>query len=204
VFKFIVFILLTVLVISCSSQKEVKSNKKELEVKKDLKINDNTETTQIFFLQDKHKYPESVKNSQLQITKEAKKGQELTKEYDFNSDGKMDMMVLYTQKGEIDKIYSDLDFDLKHDVIDFYKNNKKNKRELLSDLTKKPHITIFYNENGKITSTLFDRNLDGKPDQKSLYKNGVLYEVQLDSNSDGKFNITKKIAPPKSKDEDGK
>jgi hypothetical protein len=52
--------------------------------------------------------------------------------------------------------------------------------------------------------TLFDKNLDGEPDYKSLYKDGQLYEIQIDSNADGKFNIIKKIKIKKNKEEDGK
>jgi len=206
VLKFTIFSLIIVLSISCSSQKEVQKEKKELEIKKELKIDTKTQTTKIFFIQDTKKYPESSKNPQIQLTHKIKNNKKIlyTKEYDFNSDGKMDMIIIYNSKKEIEKIYSDLDFDLKHDVIDYYKNGIIHKRELINNITKKPYTIINYDKNKKITMTLSDRNLDGLVDHKSLYKDGVLYEIQIDSNSDGKFNITKKINLKKTEEEGGK
>jgi len=204
VFKFILFILLTIFAFSCSSQKEVKKNKNDLEVKNDLKIGKEVKTTEVYFLKDKKKYPVTSENLQIKVTDNIKTNSNLTKEYDFNGDGKIDMMISYKEDKTIDKIYSDLDFDLKHDVIDYYTKGKLLKRELLNDVTKKPHITIFYNTKGELTSTLFDKNLDGRPDKKSLYKDGKLYQVLIDSNSDGKFNVTKKVVQKNTKDEDGK
>ena len=203
-FKFILFILFTVFVFSCSSQKEVKKNENELDVKSKLKTAKEVKTTEVYFLEDKKKYPVTSEKLQIKITSNIKSNSNLTREYDFNGDGKVDMMVSYNKDKTIDKIYSDLDFDLKHDVIDYYKKGKLSKRELLSDVTQKPHITIIYNLSGEIKTTLFDRNLDGRPDEKSLYKAGKLYQVLIDSNSDGKFNVTKKIIQKNTKDEDGK
>lgn len=204
--KFTIFGLIIILSISCSSQKKVQKEKKELEIKKELKIDTKTQTTKIFFIQDTKKYPESSKNPQMQLTYKIKNNKKIlyTKEYDFNNDGKMDMIIVYNSKQEIKKIYSDLDFDLKHDVVDYYKNGIIYKRELINNITKKPYTIISYDKNKKITMTLSDRNLDGLVDYKSLYKDGILYEIQIDSASDGKFNITKKIKLKKSEEEGGK
>jgi hypothetical protein len=206
VFKLTILITIILLLASCSSQEKVEKSKTDLEIKKELKSDEVTKKTDIYFLKDKNKYPIASKNSQIKITNKVKDSNELlyTKEYDFNSDGKNDMLVIYNSKKEIEKIYSDLDFDLKHDVIDYYKNNKLNKRELLSDITQKPYIIIQYDNKNNIQMTLFDKNLDGEPDYKSLYKDGQLYEIQIDSNADGKFNIIKKIKIKKNKEEDGK
>ena len=205
-FKFTIFSLVVILSISCSSQKKVQKEKKDLEIKQELKTDTETQTSKIYFIQDTKKYPESSKNPQIKLTYKIKNNQKIlyTKEYDFNSDGKMDMIIIYNSKKEIEKIYSDLDFDLKHDVVDYYKNGIIYKRELINHITKKPYNIINYDKNKKIIMTLSDRNLDGLIDHKSLYKNGALYEVQTDSNSDGKFNITKKIQIKKTEEEGGK
>ncbi len=206
VFRFIIFSLIIILSVSCSSQKKVKKDEKEMEIKKELKTNEKTQITKIFFIQDSQKYPHSSKNNQIQLTYKLKDNQKIlyTKEYDFNSDGKMDMIIVYNSKKEIKKIYTDLDFDLKHDVIDYYKNGKIYKRELISNITKKPYTIINYDKNKNIVMTLSDRSFDGKIDHKALYKNGLLYEIQIDSNSDGKFNIIQKIKRKTTEEEGGK
>lgn len=204
-FKFIIFNLIIVLSISCSSQKKVENNKKEMEIKKELGTKENIKTTKVYFLKDKKKYPLTAITPQVLLTNKTDKNNSLyTKEYDFNSDGKIDMIIVYNNKKEIEKIYSDLDLDLKHDVIDYYKNNKKYKREFLNYITRKPYIIVYYDIKGNITMAMFDRNMDSKMDNKSLYKNGLLYEVQIDSNSDGKFNVIKKIETKKPEEKDGK
>ena len=201
-FKKIMILLVILISTSCSSSKKVEKTKKEVDIRKEVKTDKQKEIDKIYFLNNK-RYPFTSKYSQVIETAILENNTKSihTKEYDFNSDGTIDMLMLF-DKGELIKIISDLDFDNNYDVIDYYKNKHLVERQIINHINKKTYIWIHYDKNGKIIRKEMDTTLNGKVNQLFLYQNSILTEKRFDTNGDGKFDKIKHIKKEIKKDKD--
>lgn len=107
------------------------------------------------------------------------------KEFDLNHDGKVDMVKIFNEKGEVVKEMIDFDFDGRFDVTNFIEKGQITKQEMDLNWDGKPDIVKYF-EKGKIVRKELSTKLDGKMDYFEYYDDkGILDRIGIDKNGDG-------------------
>lgn len=106
------------------------------------------------------------------------------KDVDLNNDGKVDVVRMYDDKGDIVEERTDLDFDGRFDDVTIYAAGVLARKEIDLDYDGKPDVKRFYVE-GKLGHVEADRNGDGKVDTWEYYEGGALDRVGTDADGDG-------------------
>ncbi len=175
----IVFSFLMAFMLSCA-KKPVEKDLKSLELD-ELKTKEK-KVTELVFNSESETLPHRKKTY---LVKEGEENQTLlSDEFDFNRDGMIDSAIIY-QNGVISKIYSDLDFDKKEDVIDIYVDGAISERQIINHISRTPHIKTFYEKSGNILRKDTDSNLDSKMDIIIHYKDNIPFKKEQDINFDG-------------------
>ncbi len=182
---FVVFMVL--LSISCTSTNVKKEEIKSLEVKDDL--NNSQKELNKIYLNENNNIPQKIISYLIKGENKIK----YSSEYDFNNDGMIDTMVIFEENGNIAKIYSDLDYDRKEDIIDIYSNNKITERQIKNHINNQIYIWKIYDDKGLILTKDVDDNLDGKKNIQFRYVNGQLTQKLTDINNDGVMDNTQVI-----------
>lgn len=182
---FVVFMVL--LSISCTSTNVKKEEIKSLEVKDDL--NNSQKELNKIYLNENNNIPQKIISYLIKGENKIK----YSSEYDFNNDGMIDTMVIFEENGNIAKIYSDLDYDRKEDIIDIYSNNKITERQIKNHINNQIYIWKIYDDKGLILTKDVDDNLDGKKNIQFRYVNGQLTQKLIDINNDGVMDNTQVI-----------
>jgi len=134
----------------------------------------------------------------------------LRREIDLNFDGKINYYKFYTEKGDIDKEYIDLNLDGVVETIVFYERNiikkqfKYKKNPIKEDLTIDESIPVYKKilyANKKLDRVIVDRTDDGVLDQYLFFKKNKLIQIAFDDDEDGKIDtrvrMKEKLAPKK-------
>ncbi|MEO0593249.1 MAG: hypothetical protein AAFZ38_06690 [Myxococcota bacterium] len=108
----------------------------------------------------------------------------IRKDIDLNNDGRVDIVQLYDDKGEMTSEQSDLDFDGRMDVVSHFEESTIARKELDLDYDGKPDIVRYYAE-GKVERVESDNNDDGRIDTWEYFSNGELDRVGTDNDGDG-------------------
>lgn len=174
---FVFFMVL--LSVSCTSTNIKKDDIKSLEIKDDL--NNSQKELNKIYLNENNNIPQKIVSYLIKGEKKIK----YSSEYDFNNDGMVDTMVIFEENGNIAKIYSDLDYDRKEDIIDIYSNNKLSERQIKNHINNQIYIWKIYDDKGLILTKDIDDNLDGKKNIQLKYVNGQLAQKLTDINNDG-------------------
>jgi len=182
---FVFFMVL--LSISCTSTNVKKEEIKSLEVKDDL--NNSQKELNKIYLNENNNIPQKIISYLIKGENKIK----YSSEYDFNNDGMVDTMVIFEENGNIAKIYSDLDYDRKEDIIDIYSNNKITERQIKNHINNQIYIWKTYDDKGLILIKDIDDNLDGKKNIQFRYVNGQLSQKLTDINNDGVMDNTQVI-----------
>lgn len=182
---FVFFMVL--LLISCTSTNVKKEEIKSLEVKDDL--NNSQKEINKIYLNENNNIPQKIISYLIKGENKIK----YSSEYDFNNDGMIDTMVIFEENGNISKIYSDLDYDRKEDIIDIYSNNKITERQIKNHINNQIYIWKIYDDKGLILTKDIDDNLDGKKNIQFRYINGQLAQKLTDINNDGVMDNTQII-----------
>ncbi len=182
---FVVFMVL--MLISCTSTNVKKEEIKSLEVKDDL--NNSQKELNKIYLNENNNIPQKIISYLIKGENKIK----YSSEYDFNNDGMIDTMVIFEENGNISKIYSDLDYDRKEDIIDTYSNNKITERQIKNHINNQIYIWKIYDDKGLILIKDIDDNLDGKKNIQFRYVNGQLTQKLTDINNDGIMDNTQVI-----------
>lgn len=182
---FVVFMVL--MLISCTSTNVKKEEIKSLEVKDDL--NNSQKELNKIYLNENNNIPQKIISYLIKGENKIK----YSSEYDFNNDGMIDTMVIFEENGNISKIYSDLDYDRKEDIIDIYSNNKITERQIKNHINNQIYIWKIYDDKGLILTKDIDDNLDGKKNIQFRYVNGQLTQKLTDINNDGIMDNTQVI-----------
>jgi len=107
------------------------------------------------------------------------------KEFDLNHDGKIDMVKVFNDGGEVVKEMIDFDFDGRFDVTNIYEKSQLVRQEMDLNWDGKPDI-IKYFEKGKITRKEISTKIDGKMDYFEYYDDkGAIDRIGIDKNGDG-------------------
>ncbi len=174
---FVFFMVL--LSVSCTSTNVKKEEIKSLEIKDDL--NNSQKELNKIYLNENNNIPQKIISYLIKGENKIK----YSSEYDFNNDGMVDTMVIFEENGNIAKIYSDLDYDRKEDIIDIYSNNKLSERQIKNHINNQIYIWKIYDDKGLILTKDIDDNLDGKKNIQLKYVNGQLAQKLTDINNDG-------------------
>jgi len=170
---------MVLLSVSCTSTNIKKDDIKSLEIKDDL--NNSQKELNKIYLNENNNIPQKIVSYLIKGEKKIK----YSSEYDFNNDGMVDTMVIFEENGNIAKIYSDLDYDRKEDIIDIYSNNKLSERQIKNHINNQIYIWKIYDDKGLILTKDIDDNLDGKKNIQLKYVNGQLAQKLTDINNDG-------------------
>lgn len=107
------------------------------------------------------------------------------KEFDLNHDGKVDMVKVFNEKGEVIKEMIDFDFDGRFDTTNFYEKSQLVRQEMDLNWDGKPDIVKYF-EKGKITRKEISTKIDGKMDYFEYYDDkGSIDRIGIDKNGDG-------------------
>lgn len=106
------------------------------------------------------------------------------KDIDLNHDGRIDIVQMYRDNGEVESEQSDLDFDGKPDIIAYYENSELARKELDFDYDGKPDMTRYYVE-GKIDHIESDNNGDKRVDTWEYFVDGEIDRIGTDNDGDG-------------------
>lgn len=108
----------------------------------------------------------------------------IRKDVDLNNDGRVDVVQLYNDKGEMASEQSDLDFDGRMDVVSHFEDATIARKELDLDYDGQADIVRYYAE-GKVERVESDNNNDGRIDTWEYFSNGELDRVGTDNDGDG-------------------
>lgn len=114
----------------------------------------------------------------------AKVEQLARKDVDLNNDGKIDVIRLYGDKGELTEERTDLDFDGRFDDVSLFTANQLTTKSLDLDYDGRADVVRYYAE-GKVQRIESDRNNDGKVDTWEYFEGGVLDRIGTDLDADG-------------------
>lgn len=107
------------------------------------------------------------------------------KEFDLNHDGKVDMVKVFNDKGEVVKEMIDFDFDGRFDTTNFIEKGILTRQEMDLNWDGKPDIVKFF-EKGKIVRKELSTKIDGKMDYFEYYdEKGSIDRIGIDKNGDG-------------------
>ncbi|MGI6394201.1 MAG: hypothetical protein ACOX2F_05660 [bacterium] len=111
---------------------------------------------------------------------------------DLNHDAKIDVWRFFDENGAVIKEELDFDFDGKVDAVDHYTGGVVRLREICSKFDEKTDVWKHFDEKGALSLIEVDQSGDGKPDYWEHYKNGAIERVEKDTDGDGKPDIFKR------------
>lgn len=107
------------------------------------------------------------------------------KESDINFDGKLDLYQFFDNNGKLKRDEADLDFDGNLDIISYWSNKYVFRQEL--DQNSDGIVdTIRYLKDGKIFKSEGDMDQNGVIDYWEYYTDGQLVRIGIDHDGDGK------------------
>ncbi|MGB9599134.1 MAG: hypothetical protein ACPL7I_01160, partial [Myxococcota bacterium] len=107
------------------------------------------------------------------------------KEFDLNHDGKVDMVRIFNDKGEVIREMIDFDFDGRFDTTNYIEKGQLVRQEMDLNWDGKPDI-IKYFEKGKIVRKEISTKMEGKMDYFEYYDDkGSIDRIGIDKNGDG-------------------
>ncbi len=122
----------------------------------------------------------------LPVNQDGHQVQELVcKQSDLDFDGKMDLIQYYGPNGELFMDEYSMDYSGKFNGRTFYQDGKKVRAEKDMDFDGRPDYFEFY-EGGKLVRVERDRNDDGKVDEWQYYENGKLDRIGFDTTGSGR------------------
>jgi len=114
------------------------------------------------------------------------------KEVDINWDGKVDVWKYYDDKGQLQKVAMDLDFDGHIDQVAYYEAGDMARKEKDLDYNGKPDLWIYYAK-GQIERKERDTKGAGKVDYWEYWKNGQPERIGEDLDGDGSVDRWTKV-----------
>jgi hypothetical protein len=216
--KFIKYFLLF-LIISCSGTKKVQKDEPQKDNKntnknivKDARYNNDPLVSSYDVNKDGNadmwKIYKSVKVNDTE-TKQVLSRREI----DLNFDGNINYYKFYTEKGNIDKEYLDLDLNGVLDCVRYYENNQITKEDYYSQNPMKKDLSIDENvkvykkalySNNKITRILVDRTNNGYLDEYLFFKKNELIQIGFDEDEDGKIDTRVRLKEKETKKDEPK
>ncbi len=107
------------------------------------------------------------------------------KQSDLDFDGKIDLVQYYGQNGELFMDEYSMNYSGKFNGRTFFQDGKKVRAEKDMDFDGKPDYYEYY-EGGRLVRVERDRNADGKVDEWQYYENGRLDRIGFDTTGSGR------------------
>ena len=208
--KFIL-ILVSLLTVACSSSDKTVNNKKTKKtftnVKKETKDNRyNNDPLVSSYDVNKDSIADMWKIYKNVKSKDEMKKLLSRREIDLNFDGKVNYYKFYTEKGNINMEYLDLDLDGIVDTVVYYEKNQITKQEqykknpINKDLTINKEVPVYKRYlyvNKKLSRVISDREGNGVLDQYLFFKKNKLIQIAFDDDEDGKIDTRVKLKEKK-------
>lgn len=192
--KGFLILLIAIIWVGCGNSATKKDNLQSLKIK-EAETTQTKEIKQIFFKED-----DQIPQKQVTYLVSKDNKELFSTEYDFNQDGFVDMLILYNKKGNIKKIFSNLDHDHDYDIIDLYKGGKLDQRHIKNHITGKVYIWRYYNQQGELIKKEVDNTLSGIKNLFLYYEKGKPVKQSVDLNDDGIIDKTEVITAKNSKE----
>lgn len=108
----------------------------------------------------------------------------IRKEVDLDSDGRVDLIRKFSERGDVTEERLDLDFDGRVDVVNFFEKGKITRKEYDTNYDSKVDVWTFY-EGGVLDRKEADLDHDGRLDYWEYYERGKVDRVGVDRDGDG-------------------
>lgn len=115
-------------------------------------------------------------------------GRVICMEVDTNRDGVLDLLRIFTDKGDLESEEADRNYDGKSDLWVTYEKGQIAKQSFDSKFAGKADEFHYYRD-GKLKRIERDRNGDGKVDVWEYYVNGRLERMGVDQDLDGRIDV---------------
>jgi hypothetical protein len=106
------------------------------------------------------------------------------KENDVNFDGRIDIIRILSDRGELVEERFDGDFDGRIDVVVFFEKGAIVRKERDTNFDQKTDVWVYF-EGGNIAREEADLNYDGRVDYWEYFEGGRLDRVGIDRDNDG-------------------
>lgn len=117
------------------------------------------------------------------------------RELDLNADGKVDVVTIYDENGDIVTEAFDLDFDGRVDLVDYYAKGQIVKKAIDFAFDEKPDIFKYYLR-GELVRIEQDTTGNGQIDRWEYYTDGKLERIGIDMDGDGKVDTWRTADDP--------
>jgi len=116
------------------------------------------------------------------------------KEVDVNFDGRIDLIRIFDDAGELLSERLDTDFDGKIDVVNFFEEGAIVRKEYDTNFDGNTDVVRFYDK-GVITRKEADLDHNGKVDYWEYYEGGKIDRVGVDRTGDGEVDEWETVSP---------